>query len=397
MLIYNINQNFNLINKDYIKIFFTEKNKKEIFISDSLNFYLNKAKNNIELNIEKWEYYKKVTNPYEFIHTQIYHDKRSISKYNAISRSFYKLIEIVNFYNLLQNYNFCSLKSFHLAEGPGGFIEAMQYLRNSSKYYEDDIFYGMTLLKNDKYIPNWNKIKNKFAYKNNIIYEKGLSNDGDLLNINNYKDIFKKYKNSINLVTGDGGVDFSLNYEEQENTSIKLILAQIIYALTIQKKNGNFVLKIFDIFKKSTCELIFLLNCFYDNISISKPNTSRFGNSEKYIICKNFLYQDTSEFFPVFLNIFEEIEKNPSKNILSLLSFDLPTKFIEEIEELNCIFGKKQLQTIHNTLLMVEEKVDKLKNINIDKCIQWCEKNNIPYNILSKNNNIFTKKNINIS
>ena len=44
MLIYNINQNFNLINKDYIKIIFMDKNKKEIFVSDSLNFYLNKAK-----------------------------------------------------------------------------------------------------------------------------------------------------------------------------------------------------------------------------------------------------------------------------------------------------------------------------------------------------------------
>ena len=42
---------------------------------------------------------------------------------------FFKLIEIYKHFNILSSYN--SLKSFHLAEGPGGFIEATAYLRKN--------------------------------------------------------------------------------------------------------------------------------------------------------------------------------------------------------------------------------------------------------------------------
>ena len=45
-------------------------------------------------------------------------------------------------FNLLEPYKRGSLKSFHLAEGPGGFIEATNYMRGNS----NDLYYGMTLI-----------------------------------------------------------------------------------------------------------------------------------------------------------------------------------------------------------------------------------------------------------
>ena len=44
--------------------------------------------------------------------------------------------------------------TFHLAEGPGGFIEATTYLRKKNT---KDNYYGITLLNNDKHVPNWKK------------------------------------------------------------------------------------------------------------------------------------------------------------------------------------------------------------------------------------------------
>ena len=121
-----------------------------------------------------------------------------------------------------------------------------------------------------------------------MYFEYGESKNGDLFLKKNVIYCYNKYLNSIDYITGDGGFDFSFDFNNQEQSSYKLIFSQIIYAIIMQKKNGIFILKIFDIFKYKTVELIFLLSNFYDTMYIYKPHTSRIANSEKYIICKNY-------------------------------------------------------------------------------------------------------------
>ena len=64
----------------------------------------------------------------------------------------------------------------------------------------------------------------------------------------NLKYCYEKYGNNIDYITADGGFDFSVDFNKQEDLSLKLIFAQIIYAIIMQKKGGHFVIKIFDIF-----------------------------------------------------------------------------------------------------------------------------------------------------
>ena len=50
--------------------------------------------------------------------------------------------------------------TFHLAEGPGGFIEAIADMRKDTdgNYNPNDTYFGMTLIKdNDLSIPGWRK------------------------------------------------------------------------------------------------------------------------------------------------------------------------------------------------------------------------------------------------
>ena len=79
--------------------------------------------------IWNWDNTKKYTNPYEFIHTMVPNNNLSVSQYKPISRAFYKLIEIYNLFNIT-DYNH-PIETFHLAEGPGGFLEATKYIRNN--------------------------------------------------------------------------------------------------------------------------------------------------------------------------------------------------------------------------------------------------------------------------
>lgn len=390
MIIYNFSNvygNF-LLSKD-IKLQLS--NTVNIAVSQSLYHYLTKSKQRIDNNVEEWDYFKKITNPYEFIHTPPQNLTRAVADYTAISRSFYKLIEIVMGYEMFLDTSI-PIHSFHLAEGPGGFIEAMIYLRKN----REDLHYGMTLQSDKRNIPKWNKLRGKFKFNPSLRFEYGATNNGNLLHPDNFSKCAKQYTNSMDFITGDGGFDFSIDYEKQEVASTKLIFSQIAYAIMMQKQGGDFVLKIFDIFYTSTIQLLYLLRLFYREVSVCKPKTSRFANSEKYVVCRGFLHKDTTEYFDSLFQVFKQLHENPDACISSLFAFYMPLTFIREIEELNCIFGKKQLNTIHNTLMMIQEqrtdKIERLRKVNIDKCVQWCLKNNLPCHAQFKPQNIFTKK-----
>ena len=224
----------------------------------SLKKYLSKIKGLIDKHINEWDVIKKYTNPYEFIHTTIPGQKVSVSKYKPISRAFFKLIEIYNTHRIFESS--MPIKSFHLAEGPGGFIEATAYIRNNTR----DIYYGMTLIDNDGNIPGWKKAETMMKKYENINIEYGADGKGDLYNHENLLYCKEHYKNSMNIITADGGFDFSNDYNNQEKNAFRLIFTQVAYAITMQKLHGTFVLKIFDILEKSTMQILYLLNCFYE-------------------------------------------------------------------------------------------------------------------------------------
>lgn len=396
MIVYTFENIKNKLTLNDFKLKLNKSDAIQVYLSDSLLYFLTKAKKCIDNNVEEWDKYKKITNPYEFIHTPPYHfnpSHYSVANYCAISRSFYKLLEIINYFDLLSMYNDKPLRSFHLAEGPGGFIEAMLYFRRN--FVNRDTYYGVTLQSNNKNIPKWKKLLEKFRYNTSIHIDNGVKNNGDILDADNYLEFSKKYKNSIDFITGDGGFDFSVDYEKQELHSLKLVFAQIMHALTYQSKGGTFVLKIFDIFYKPSLELLYMLHLFYESVTVCKPKTSRFANSEKYIVCKGFFYSNTETLIYIFHKNLRELS---SKNLLieSIMNIDIPLWFTKDIEELNVIFGKKQLSSIQSTLLMIQEKrddkIEKLRKQNIEKCIQWCETNNFPYNPIFRPVNVFMKQ-----
>ena len=371
---------------DKITVIFTE-NEIKGSINKNLNNYLNNIK--IQINdIDKWDNYKKYTNPYEYIHTIIPNTKQSICKLKPLSRSFYKMIELCHDFEILNALsNPC--KTFHLAEGPGGFIEAVVSLRNN----QYDTYYGMTLIDDNDDVPGWKKSQTFLNYHPNVIIEKGIDDTGNLLNRDNLEHCFKTYGNSMDLITADGGFDFSVDFNSQEVLSLKLIYAQICYAIAMQKVNGTFILKIFDLFTPCSIDILFLLSCLYKKVYITKPNTSRLANSEKYIICKHFKLEKSNNIIFEILKTFNYL--NNSSNISRLLNIDIPYYFITKIEEYNSLFGQNQIENISNTLNLIEnyrsDKIEILKKNNIAKCISWCQKYNLPYNNITTFNQFLSR------
>jgi 23S rRNA U2552 (ribose-2'-O)-methylase RlmE/FtsJ len=363
-----------------------------VYLSKSLHKYLNNSKKLIDDNYKDWDIMKRYTNPYEFIHTSLPFANYSVAKETPVSRAFYKLIEIYKHFNILSNYS--SLKSFHLAEGPGGFIEATAYMRRNPC----DTYYGITLINDEDHnIPGWKKSEHLFKKYKNIVIENGATNTGNLYSVANYKYMAEMYKNSMNIITGDGGFDFSGDFNKQENNAFRLLFTQVAYAIVMQKYNGVFILKIFDIFLKSTSQLIYLLNCFYKKVYIVKPNTSRHANSEKYLVCKYFKFSDTSSIYNRFhdvLHVLDTIDFDKYE-ITSILNVELNTYYISKLNEINTIFTQQQIDNILNTIKLIyykdksKDKLEIMKNQNIKKCMTWCIEHRIPYNNNYASTNIF--------
>jgi len=366
-----------------------EQGHKTPFISKTLHDYLKDYKMQIDNFESEWDNTKKYTNPYEFIHTPIPNSK-SVSTVKPLSRSFFKMIEIIKFFNLdtIQS----KMKSFHLAEGPGGFIEALAFIRNN----KEDQYYGMTLIDEDVNVPSWKKTKSFIQKTPNFIIENGPTNTGDLFKVENLIYCKETYGNSIDFITADGGFDFSENFNNQETLVSKLLIAEVCFALCMQKKNGCFVLKIFDIMTKITIDLIYILTCFYEDVSICKPQTSRIANSEKYVICKGFRINQNNEIF--LKDIIKQFSLIMSmEDFNSIINEKHSLSLINKIEEINAIFGQQQIENISYTLNLItnrakQERIETLKRNNIQKSIQWCEKYNIPHEKLIVNENIFLNK-----
>jgi 23S rRNA U2552 (ribose-2'-O)-methylase RlmE/FtsJ len=352
-----------------MKIYTLALNTFTLKYNDSNNDVLNNElyekikskKSEIDEVRESWDSAKKISNDYEYIYTSSNY-KKNISSIIPVSRSFFKLREIIYDFKInIKEYNAC------IAEAPGGFVQSILRHTEENNLSLEKI-YGITLVSNNKDIPFWNStiIKN-----NKVIISNGLDDSGDLYKLHNVISFIKTCgKGTCQLVTADGGFDYTSNFE-QELSSYKLFFSEVMIALNIQKDGGVFICKLFDLFYRTTLQLLFLLYLSYESVSFIKPLTSRQSNSEKYIVCRGF-----KGFNKDISNIMCENFGKPNMNI------DLPEEFIEMINTYHKLFIKNQINKINSTLqiISIRKNNDKPTYKQIDLAKEWCRNYRIPIN-----------------
>jgi 23S rRNA U2552 (ribose-2'-O)-methylase RlmE/FtsJ len=343
----------------------------------NLIFYKNKI-DNLD-NSKVWDRAKKLSNDYELIHLPNKKNKKnSIALYDPLSRSYFKMWEMIHEFNLL-NMN-ANINALCLAEGPGGFIEAIINYRKKSVDFNDKV-YGITLKSTDKDIPGWRKSNNFLKNNDNVFITYGADETGNLYNIDNIK-YLKNNIDKSHLITADGGFDFSLDFNNQESLSYRIIMCEIVAALSSQREGGHFVCKIFDIHTTITVKIIYLLSLYYKNIFITKPLTSRPANSEKYIVCKEF--KGIQE--PILNRLFYIIEHWGDFNENSLFyNSDIPRGFMAQIYNYNEYITNNQIDNIKRTLYIIENEenisnITKIIETQKIKAISWCNNYNIDVN-----------------
>ncbi len=382
-------------------------NKNRIYLNDENRLYMNiliRKSNNIDckyinyleftnlqnlknrvFDSNNWDKVKKFSNDYELIHIPNKKTRSdSIALYQPLSRSYFKMVEIIQEFDLL-NIKDQDFKSSHLAEGPGGFLEAIHNLSHK-KGFKNYKHYGITLYSSNKDIPGWIKALDFIKYNKDIEISYGNDKTGNLYKSNNIYSFKNQVgKGSCNIVTGDGGFDYSLDYNKQEQLSYRLILCEIITCLYIQKIGGSFVCKIFDTYTMATIKLLYFLACFYDEFYIYKPLTSRPANSEKYVICKGFRGIDY-KYLDNLLSVIKLWEDNDEHIYINdIFECEIPFSFIKQIKNFNKDNSNEQIKTINKAIQLNRGKnnlsaLSKIIDKQVQKATEWCNKYNQPIN-----------------
>ena len=389
-----------LLNKSVMKFFkINDQPDIEITISDSIPELcfdkskleiLNKYKNMINevRNVKIWDFCKKLSNPYELLHHYIKNKNSNlgIANYDPMSRSFFKLWEIFHDFDLI-DVNNKNIVYGALAEGPGGFIEAFNFYRRKYSDNNNDTINCITLKPYSSQIPGWNKSGRIFKECGSYNISWGVDDTGDLYNLENIKYFSNLFKNNkADLVTADGGFDFSDDYSNQEQYAVRLILSEILTGFFILKKGGCMVIKIYDIFHYVTVDILYLLSYYFENIFITKPYTSRTANSEKYVVCKNFQGVDKDNLTKLCTIIQEyHIIHDQHKYVNRILKNKIPDDFYNLVESLNIHLISKQLKSIlkaviYSKLKLTNNDINSIKNEQTVYSLSWCNKYNFPIN-----------------
>ena len=321
-----------------------------------------------------WDDAKKITNPYEYIFLSLQRRMPwSIAAIQPLSRSYFKMIELWDLLDLSAN------STAHSAEGPGGFLEAIQ-IRSVTKIP----MVAMTLRSTERTVPGWRKSQ-AFLHNYPMVHiTYGGDNTGNLYNLLN-QDVFTaaaEQQGKAQLYTADGGFDFSADFNGQENTVQRLLIAEALAGLTTLQIGGTMILKMFDTKSRATLDFLWVLSSCFKCTAFVKPYTSRPANSERYWIGKDYggapnwiiqLFRTlTATDAPSgWTQLFKEIPVFPPAWITGVQAF-------QEQVELHQ-FNKIQL-TLNLIRTPSRDIIQNLLIQNIRNSRAWCIQHRIPLN-----------------
>lgn len=183
-----------------------------------------------------------------------------------VNRAYVKFLEVSSVLNMTPQ------RVGLLAEAPGGFLQATGHIWPQCEAIA-------TSLQTEDSIPFRPDLCAKVLR---------VSGSGDLRDHAQAREVVKAIgANSCDLVTADGGTE-ATDFDDAEAASLRLLLAEAVTAIRLQRPGGALVLKAFEGSLSVTRDLFALLLTLYNDCHLSKPLSSRAGNSERYLIAVGF-------------------------------------------------------------------------------------------------------------
>lgn len=329
-------------------------------ISITLYNYFNEAKQIIDdmcmndtiLSTNTFSDIIRLTNPYEYIHSKVPGSKFSVSKLKPKSNVLYDMIEIMSTLSMNELFKSGGMNFLHIGINSEDSQECIELVRSGHK---DDYSFTFNEI-NTELHKTINEIK--FDYM--------------------FCEIDNELCNNINLY-------------------VLHLIKFFMLILKNQAVDGNCIIKIDHNFHKPIIDIVYLLSSMYEKVYIIKPNTSNVMTFEKYIVCKRYIMDERTQENnrANFGNLYQFLRSfTRNRNIVSLVDDDIPSFFMNKLDDSNIIIGQQQMEALDQVINILKnknryDKIDLIKKANIQKSVAWCEKFKIPCNKFSDKTNIF--------
>jgi len=327
----------------------------------------------------EWEFLKRSSNPYELVFSQS-QDQRipsSISSLRPLSRSFFKMVEILSVLDFFKRHTKKPIRTSHVCEGPGGFIEAILHVSSKNSMIVENSW-AMTLKPSKTNIPGWKRAYHFLRKSPMINIEYGADDTGDITVAANQTAFLEKTHGKCNIFTADGGFDFSEHYSTQEEEVFPLLISSALIGLQTMIRGGDFVLKVFDTELRSTRNLLGILASCFDSWTLYKPALSRPCNAEKYFLGKG------SRLIPLWIiNLLTAACNSYNKGTGSIESFfdAIPEEIETNINNLQKEYLDQQIAALNYTISKKDEwnaNPQLIWKAIKENSSQWCKQFQIP-------------------
>jgi len=359
-----------------------------LFLHTPLHDRLTKLKNEIDrvAPVGTWDDAKKITNPYEYIFLSLQRRMPwSITSLQPLSRSYFKMIEMWDTLGLT------AAATAHSAEGPGGFLEAIQD-RISQQGAEPKAIpmIAMTLKSTERTVPGWRKSQSFLQSYPEVQITYGADNTGNLYSLANQEAFASSAAAHLtggkaDVYTADGGFDFSADFNGQENTVQRLLIAEALAGLTTLREGGTMILKLFDMKHKATLDFIWALSTCFNRTGLIKPRTSRPANSERYWIGQGFKGSTIPSWILTLFRTLTATEAPTGWNqLFAPATLEYPAGWITGIQIFQENVELHQFNKIQMTLDLIRKPTrDGIRDLlteNIRNSRAWCQTHRVPLN-----------------
>ncbi|XP_019361377.1 PREDICTED: cap-specific mRNA (nucleoside-2'-O-)-methyltransferase 2 [Gavialis gangeticus] len=344
-------------------------NHKEFHSLLAMKDSMNKVKNQLsDKKLDEWHQHTSFTNKAGKI---IPHVKKSLNA-ELCTQAWCKFHEILCSFPLLPEAALQNgeLNTVHLCEAPGAFIASLNHYLKSHHIPCDWNWVANTLNPYHEANDTLMMIMDDRLIANTLpLWYFGPDNTGDVMMLKHLEGLQHFISNmaTVHLVTADGSFDCQGNPGEQEALVSPLHYCEAVSALRILGSGGSFVLKMFTLFEHCSANLIFLLNCSFEEVHIFKPATSKAGNSEVYVICLHYMGREAIH------PLLSKMIQNFGKDMVSKALFPqhvIPESFLKIHEECCAFFHRYQIETIYENIGLFEcmGEVEQTKLNNLRDC-----------------------------
>ena len=347
------------------------QNDNELTTS-SLVEYLNKLEKEKIKNKSSLDLFKKKCFPYYFLNSSNNKSNYNppLNNHKPSHRKFFIYLEILNTIIFLQNILIKNTLVLNIGDYDISIFESYLYAINNLNKVSN--FYFFTMNENTK--------------KTNLTPLRGIYNN--LLNKKTLTNVFTYYKKYFNIINCDIKLKNYVKYKKTISMSTYIYI-NVLYSLLMQKQNGFMILKLPNTFDNLYQEILYFISSMYEKVIVIKPQICKNLKPEKYIVCKNLLYNHNPYFLYEIISAYiDKFNENFDLfKIKNILHEKIPLFYINKLNECNAILGQQQLEVLNSILNYCildkndnesqrNEKIKIIESKTKERCINWCCQNN---------------------